>query len=49
MIVVGIDSSSRRTHEYRPYRDTVVDPTSPEAIGKNVLGFVVNEVLIGST
>jgi enterochelin esterase-like enzyme len=49
MIVVGIDSSSRRTHEYRPYRDTVVDPISPEPTGKNLPGFVVNEVLIGST
>ena len=26
MIEVGIDSSSRRTHEYRPYPYTVVDP-----------------------
>jgi predicted alpha/beta superfamily hydrolase len=45
MIVVGIDSSSRRTHEYRPYRDTVADPTAPEPIGRDLPAFVVNEVM----
>jgi predicted alpha/beta superfamily hydrolase len=45
MIVVGVDSSSRRTHEYRPYRDTVVEPASPEPGGKDLPGFVVNEVI----
>jgi len=45
IIVVGIDSSSRRTHEYRPYRDTVADPTAPEPIGKDLPVFVVNEVM----
>jgi predicted alpha/beta superfamily hydrolase len=45
IIVVGIDSSSQRTHEYRPYRDNLIDPTGPEPIGKNLPGFVVNEVM----
>jgi predicted alpha/beta superfamily hydrolase len=45
VIVVGIDSSSRRNHEYRPFRDTVVDPTAPEPIGKDLPGFIVNEVM----
>lgn len=45
MIVVGMDSGSRRTHEYRPYRDTVADPTAPEPVGKELPAFVVNEVM----
>ena len=45
LIVIGMDSSSRRTHEYRPYRDTVTDPTAPEPIGKDLPAFVVNEVM----
>ena len=45
LIVVGIDSSSRRPHEYRPYKDTVADPTAPEPIGKDLPAFLVNEVM----
>jgi len=45
LIVVGIDSSGQRSHEYRPYRDTIADPTGPEPIGKDLPGFVVNEVM----
>ena len=45
MIVVGMDSSSRRTHEYRPYKDTVTDPAAPEPVGKELPAFVVNEVM----
>ena len=45
LIVVGIDSSGRRSHEYRPFKDTVADPTAPEPIGKDLPAFVVNEVM----
>jgi predicted alpha/beta superfamily hydrolase len=45
LIVVGIDSSGRRSHEYRPFRDTVADPTAPEPIGKELPAFVVDEVM----
>lgn len=45
LIVVGIDSSGRRSHEYRPFKDTVADPAAPEPIGKDLPGFVVNEVM----
>lgn len=45
MIVVGMDSGSRRTHEYRPYRDTIADPAAPEPIGKELPAFVVNDVV----
>ena len=45
LIVVGIDSTGRRSHEYRPFRDTVADPTAPEPIGKDLPAFVVDEVM----
>ena len=45
MIVVGMDSSARRPHEYRPYRDNVADPTSPEPIGRELPAFVVDDVM----
>lgn len=45
MIVVGIDSSSRRPHEYRPHKDSIADPTAPEPLGKELPAFVVNEVM----
>jgi len=45
MIVVGIDSTSRRSYEYPPYTDTVTDPGSPEPIGKQLPAFLSNEVL----
>ena len=45
IIVVGIDSSGRRNHEYAPYRDVLVEPAAPEPIGRELPGFVVNEVL----
>ncbi len=45
MIVVGIDSSTRRSHEYRPYRDNVADPTAAEPIGRELPAFVANEVM----
>jgi enterochelin esterase-like enzyme len=45
MIVVDIDSSTRRSHEYLPYRDTVADPTAPEPVAKELPRFVVDEVM----
>jgi predicted alpha/beta superfamily hydrolase len=45
MIVVGMDSSGKRPHEYRPYRDNIGDPAAPEPIGRELPGFVVNEVM----
>ena len=36
MIIVGMDSNSRRSHEYRPYRDNIADPTGPEPIGRQL-------------
>jgi enterochelin esterase-like enzyme len=45
MVIVGIDSSGRRQHEYRPYRDPLTDPSAPEPIGRELPGFLVNEVL----
>ena len=45
IIVVGIDSSTKRNYEYRPYRDPLSDPRAPEPIGRQLPSFLVDEVL----
>jgi predicted alpha/beta superfamily hydrolase len=44
MIVIGIDSSSKRNYEYSPYRDPISDPRAPEPIGKELPSFLADEV-----
>lgn len=45
LIVIGIDSSTRRSYEYRPYKDTVADPTAPDPIGEKLPPFIGTDVL----
>lgn len=45
IIVVGIDSSTKRNYEYSPYRDPISDPACPEPIGKQLPSFLIDEVL----
>jgi len=45
IIVVGIDSSSKRNYEYSPYRDPISDPRAPEPIGKQLPSFLADEVV----
>lgn len=45
IIVVGIDSSSKRNYEYSPYRDPISDPRAPDPIGKQLPSFLADEVL----
>ena len=45
MIVVGIDSSGRRSHEYRPYKDAFADPDGPEPVGRAIPEYLVKEVM----
>ena len=45
MIVVGIDSSSRRSYEYSPWRDVIGQPAGVEPMGRVLPGFVANEVI----
>jgi len=45
IIVVGIDSSAKRSYEYSPYRDVISAPAAPEPIGKQLPAFLANEVL----
>ena len=45
MIIVGMDSSSKRGFEYSVYSDTISNPSAPEPIGKQLPGFVATEVM----
>src|SRR5215471_15427453 len=45
IIVVGIDSTERRSYEYSPYKDTITDARGPEPIGKQLPSFMADEVL----
>lgn len=45
IIVIGIDSSSKRNSEYAPYRDPMAGPREPEPIGKQLPSFLAEEVL----
>ena len=45
MIVVGVDSGNRRTHEYAPYHNPITDAASPEPVGKRMPSFIVDEVI----
>jgi predicted alpha/beta superfamily hydrolase len=45
IIVVGIDSTERRSYEYSPYKDTITDARAPEPIGKQLPSFFADEVL----
>jgi enterochelin esterase-like enzyme len=45
IIVVGIDSSTERSHEYSPYGDPISAPRAPEPIGKQLPSFLADEVL----
>lgn len=45
MIVVGMDSNSRRGYEYQPWKDVVAEPAALEPIGKVLPAFVVNDVM----
>ena len=45
LVVVGIDSSSRRSHEYRVFPDVLTDAAAPEPIGGRLPTFLVNEVM----
>jgi predicted alpha/beta superfamily hydrolase len=46
MIVVGMDSNSRRGYEYQPWRDVIAEPAALEPIGKLLPAFVVNDVMV---
>jgi enterochelin esterase-like enzyme len=45
IIVVGVDSSTHRSYEYSPYRDSITDPHAPEPIGRQLPSFLGDEVL----
>jgi len=45
MIVVGMDSNSRRSYEYSPWKDVISEPAAVEPIGKVLPAFVVNDVM----
>lgn len=45
IIVVGIDSTTKRNYEYAPYRDPMAAPGDPEPIGKQLPLFLAGEVL----
>jgi enterochelin esterase-like enzyme len=45
IVVVGVDSTDRRSYEYSPYKDTITDARSPEPIGKQLPSFFADEVL----
>jgi len=45
IVVVGIDSSTERSHEYSPYRDPISAPRAPEPMGKQLPSFLADEVL----
>jgi len=45
MIVVGMDSSGRRSYEYGIYPDPISNPGAPEPIGRQLPKFVVDEVM----
>ncbi|MBV9294516.1 MAG: alpha/beta hydrolase [Acidobacteriaceae bacterium] len=44
IVVIGIDSSSKRNYEYSPYRDPMSAPGGPEPIGKQLPSFLADEV-----
>jgi predicted alpha/beta superfamily hydrolase len=45
MIVIGMDSSGRRSYEYSIYGDPISNPGAREPIGKQLPTFVTNEVI----
>jgi predicted alpha/beta superfamily hydrolase len=45
LIVVGIDSSAKRNHQYRVYKDVIADAAAPEPIGRQLPSFLADEVL----
>jgi enterochelin esterase-like enzyme len=45
MIVVGIDSSGKRSYEYAPFHNPVTNPKDPEPIGKMLPAFLAQEVI----
>jgi predicted alpha/beta superfamily hydrolase len=45
MIVVGMDSNSRRGYEYQLWKDVIAEPAALEPIGKVLPAFVVNDVM----
>ena len=45
IIVVGIDSTERRSYEYSPYKDPITEARAPEPIGKQLPSFMADEVL----
>lgn len=45
MIVIGMDSNSRRGYEYQPWKDPIGDPAAVEPIGKSLPAFVVSDVM----
>jgi len=44
IIVIGIDSSSKRNYEYSPYRDPMSAPREPDPMGKQLPSFLAEEV-----
>ena len=45
IIVIGIDSTTKRNSEYAPYRDPMAAPGDPEPTGKQLPSFLADEVL----
>ena len=45
IIVIGIDSTTKRNSEYAPYRDPMAAPGDPEPAGKQLPSFLAGEVL----
>ena len=45
MIVVGIDSTIHRSHEYRPFPDIIGDPKAPPPIGRQLSSFLAEDVI----
>ena len=45
MIIVGIDSTGHRDHEYAPYKNPITDAGKPEPIGKQLPSFFAQELI----
>ena len=45
MILVGIDSTGRRNHEYSPYKNPVTDAAKPDPIGNQLPSFFADELV----
>lgn len=45
MIIVGIDSTEHRDHEYAPYKNPISDASKPEPIGKQLPSFLAEELI----